>query len=391
MAAALLASLAGGPALLIPCAYSEEVLKQARDTTPYTHALVNDGCALPQGVNPIPLLHAGRTIDMDKAQSCLALDATWLYLFTGGSTGAPKVWSKSPRNLMTEAFNLSKTYGITHKDTILATVPNNHIYGLLYAVLLPLVSGAKVCLRTPTFPYEIIKCLEQTQATVLISIPAHYRALKEQPITRHQVRIAFSSAGALDEQDGMEFTHNTGIPITEIYGSTETGGIAQRNRSEGQTAFRPFACVNVGIENSFMKVQSDFLSKELEKDSAGFFQTADRAEWASPSGFILLGRSDGIVKVGGRRVDLAVIRESLLHVEGVQDVYVFARPVHSTRENDIVALVEGNAMPDQLHQAAKSNLPPYALPRSIKTIAKIPLSSTGKYNRIAIQKIFDAD
>jgi acyl-coenzyme A synthetase/AMP-(fatty) acid ligase len=391
MAAALLASLAGGPALLIPHDYTEQVLQQAREARPYTHALVNLGSALPPDVNPILLPHSGQPGDQDKAEPLLALDATWLYLFTGGSTGAPKVWSKSPRNLLAEALNLSETYGITHKDTILSTVPNNHIYGLLYAVLLPLVSGAKVCLRTPCFPHEIIQGLEETRATVLISIPAHYRALKKQPITRHRVCVAFSSAGALDEQDGIEFTDNTGIPITEIYGSTETGGIAQRNRSEGQTAFHPFECVNVRIEDTHLKVKSEFLSDKLRKDTAGFFQTADRAHWESPSGFMLLGRSDGIVKVGGKRVDLAVIREALLRVDGVRDVYVLARPVRSTRENEIVALVEGNAMADQLHQAAKSILPPYALPRSIKTTPKIPLSPAGKYNRTAIQKIFDAD
>lgn len=391
MAAALLASLAGGPALLIPYAYDEEVLNQARDTTPYSHALMNDACILPPGVEPIPLPQTREDNHQDRVRSCLPLDAPWLYLFTGGSTGAPKVWSKSPRNLLSEAINLSETYGITDKDTILATVPTNHIYGLLYSVLLPLVSGANVCLRTPSFPNEIIQCLEQTRATVLISIPAHYRALKEHPLTGHQVRMAFSSAGALDEKDGIEFTDNTGIPVIEIYGSTETGGIAQRNRADGQTAFHPFACVNVRIENTHMKVQSDFLSGELEKDSAGFFQTADRAEWAGPSGFILLGRSDGIVKVGGKRVDLATIREALLQVDGVRDVYVFARPVHSTRENEIVALVEGSAGTDQLQQAAKSKLPPYAMPRRIKTTAKIPLSSTGKYNRTAIQNIFNGE
>ena len=35
-------------------------------------------------------------------------DEPFLYLFTGGSTGKPKVWSKSPRNLLAEAFYLQE-------------------------------------------------------------------------------------------------------------------------------------------------------------------------------------------------------------------------------------------------------------------------------------------
>ena len=389
MTAALLASLAGAPPLLIPYAYNRETLKEAHAVIPYPKALVDEACPLPQGVSPVVLPETVQAHGNSSAITCRPLDSTWIYLFTGGSTGAPKVWSKSPRNLLGEALYLAKAFGITDKDTILATVPANHIYGLLYSVLLPLVSGARVCLRTPSYPNEIIQCLQETRASILISIPAHYRALKEHHIKAHQVRMAFSSAGALPEQDGIDFTQNTGIPITEIYGSTETGGIAQRNRAEGQSALHPFKCVDVKIENAHLMVQSDFLSHELEKNAAGYFQTADRAEWTSSSAFGLLGRSDGIVKVGGKRVDLAHTRDTLLQVDGVRDAYVFARPVHSTRENEIVALVEGSATTEQLHQAARHHLPPYARPRSIKTTRQIPLSSTGKYNRRDIQRIFE--
>ncbi|MGD8846615.1 MAG: long-chain fatty acid--CoA ligase [Desulfobacteraceae bacterium] len=391
MAAALLASLGGGPPLLIPHAYGPEILEEACVTTPYTHGLVEGDCNLPAGVSQVALPGLDQAHNHRRPRAeCLPLDDTWLYLFTGGSTGTPRVWSKSPRNLLAESLNIAKTFGITDKDTILSTVPANHIYGLLYSVLLPLVTGARVSLRTPSFPNEIVQCLQETKATVLVSIPAHYRALKQHPIGRHQVRIAYSSAGALAEKDGIEFSNNTGIPITEIYGSTETGGIAQRNRAAGQTALHPFGCVEVKIEKTHLQVRSDFLSRELEKNGAGFFQTADRAQWASPSGFTLLGRSDGIVKVGGKRVDLAGTREALLQVEGAKDAYVFARPVHSGRENEIIALVEGNTTADQLHMAAQRHLPPHARPRTIKTTRRIPLSSTGKYNRTAIERIFDS-
>jgi acyl-coenzyme A synthetase/AMP-(fatty) acid ligase len=388
---ALLAVLKGGPQLLVPHSFDEETIKEAQKSTPFTHALAEPDSKLPDGIQELQWPQKAYSSNRRPAEKSISLDSTWLYLFTGGSTGTPQIWSKTAMNLLMEAANIKNTFDIKEDDTILATVPPNHIYGMLYSILLPLVAGAKVSAKTPTFPNEIIQHIEETNATVLVSIPAHYRALKDLPLAHHKVRIAFSSAGALSEEDSLGFYNNTGIGVTEIYGSTETGGIAQRNRAKGQATFAPFKCADVKIgKNEQLQVRSHFLSKELVKSNDGFFETADRAQWVDSSGFMLLGRSDGIVKVGGKRVDLAQTRETLLQVKGVDDAYVFAIKVKSGRENEIVALVEGQVTSDRIHQAVNLHLPAHARPRNIKVIDQIPLSSTGKYNRSAIKKIFDA-
>lgn len=388
---ALIAVLRGGPPLLVPHSFDRDTIKEAQKSTPFTHALVEPNSKLPDGIQELQWPQKNRQSNCHPAGKSISLDSTWLYLFTGGSTGTPQIWSKTPRNLLMEAVNIKNTFDIREDDTILATVPPNHIYGLLYSILLPLVTGARVSVRTPTFPNEIIQRIEETNATVLVSIPAHYRALKDLPFARHKVRIAFSSAGALTEEDSLGFYNNTGIEVTEIYGSTETGGIAQRNRAKGRTTFTPFECADVKIEkNAHLQVRSNFLSNELIKSNDGFFETADRAQWKNSNGFMLMGRSDGIVKVGGKRVDLAKTREALMQVNGVEDVYVFAVQVQSGRENEIVALVEGRVNADQIKQTANIHLPAHARPRNIKIIEQIPLSSTGKYNHTAIKKIFHA-
>jgi acyl-coenzyme A synthetase/AMP-(fatty) acid ligase len=224
--AALLAALMVGTPLLIPYAFDTQTLKEARQGMPFSHALVEKAQALPGGVTTLSWPLSEETPKPTTPPAPMAWDEPWLYLFTGGSTGTPKIWSKTPRNLLMEAVNLAETFRVTPQDTIAATVPSNHIYGLLYAVLLPLVSGAAVDAATPSFPHEIAECLARTRATILVSIPAHYRALRETRLEKHRVRLAFSSAGALPEQDAARFHETTGIAVTEIYGSTETGGIA---------------------------------------------------------------------------------------------------------------------------------------------------------------------
>jgi acyl-coenzyme A synthetase/AMP-(fatty) acid ligase len=389
--AALLAALRQGSPLMLPYAFSRETLVAGWQSLPYSHALTEIPCELPEKVKALSWPQTRSQSFTTPVPGAIDWDSPWLYLFTGGSTGTPRIWSKTPRNLLMEALNITRTFGITPDDVILSTVPSNHIYGLLYSILLPLVSGASVSLRTPSFPLEIAQSLEKTKATVLVSIPAHYRGMNQVSRIRHNVRIAFSSAGALMESDGLEFYRHTGIAITEIYGSTETGGIAQRTRPQGQTGFYPFDCVNVQIHNEHLGVRSDFLSLELDRNEAGYFETADRAAWQEDSaGFAILGRSDGIIKVGGKRVDLAMTRETLMAVEGVRDVYVFSLPVQTGRENEIVALVEGQVEADRLIETASLHLPSYARPRMVKVTHQIPISSTGKYNREAINRLFKA-
>ncbi len=387
VATTLLAALIEGVPLIVPHAFDDQTLAEAKNRMGYTHAVVDRDRPLPAGVTAVTRPDAGEQKEM-HADKALDWHAPWLYLFTGGSTGTPQIWSKTPCNLLAEAAFLTGTFGVSPADTILATVPTNHIYGMLYGLLLPLISGAGVCAATPTFPHEIAEALETKRATVLVSIPAHYRALKETPIRDHQVRIAFSSAGPLPRQDAVDFHAATGIAVTEIYGSTETGGIAQRTRAKGETALNPFDCAQIRIDNQHLNVQSPFLSAELPKGDDGFFETADRAEWIDSSAFALLGRSDGVVKVGGKRVDLAVIKEILMDVDSVQDVYVYAQPVESGRGNEILALVEGTATTGQLNDAVHRRLPPHARPRSIEVTRQMPVTSTGKYRRTAIEAFF---
>ena len=387
MAAALLAALNGGPPLLLPYAFSSQTLPEARKNTGFTHALTDTGHTLPAGVKSIPLPVTSDDSSVSPPVKAIQPDAVWVYLFTGGSTGTPRIWTKSPRNLLMESANLAKTFGIQPEDAILATVPPYHIYGLLYSVLLPLVSGACVSARTPVYPNEIIQATLDTEATVLISIPAHYRAMQAALLAKGRIHTAFSSAGALATQDDLEFFRCTGVAVTEIYGSTETGGIAYRRRGAGIANLQPFAYVDVKIDGERLRVRSDFLSAELQLDDEGYFSTADRVAPAQPCGFELLGRTDGIIKVGGKRVDIAEVQQAIHSISGVQDVYVFSVPVTSSRENEIIAVIVGRIPVNQVMRELKSVIPPYALPRKVKVVGQIPYSAAGKINRDAIEKM----
>jgi acyl-coenzyme A synthetase/AMP-(fatty) acid ligase len=170
-----------------------------------------------------------------------------------------------------------------------------------------------------------------------------------------------------------------------VYGSTETGGIATRNRSIGETSFTTFPTVSWTIKDERLCVRSSFLSPELPVAGDGFFTTGDRVEQCGTTQFILKGRVDGVTKVGGKRVDLEEVRTIIKKVPQVSDCVVLALPEPGGREHRIVALIQGmDINMDLLRKTLAASLEFYALPRVLKTIDRIPLQENGKYNRDAI-------
>ena len=106
--AALLASLAGGPRFILPHAYDRRVLEEVREVLPFRRILTDAAPGLPAGVEAVSC-ETCRPEHGDLAP-VRSPDEVFLTLFTGGSTGKPRSWSKTPRNLFGEAFFLARTY-----------------------------------------------------------------------------------------------------------------------------------------------------------------------------------------------------------------------------------------------------------------------------------------
>jgi acyl-coenzyme A synthetase/AMP-(fatty) acid ligase len=397
IAAALLASLAGGPPLLLPYALSATSLAQMQEVTGFHLAITDTDRELPAGVEVMQILRpqASPQTEGKKAPPLLPAHAVvnpraeLLKIFTGGSTGSPRVWSKTGENIFGESLFHAEQYAVSEQDCIMATVPPRHIYGLLFSVVLPLVSSATVLNETPSFPNEIVETAKQHKVTIFASVPAHYRVLRERKL---DLRLAFSSAGMLETDDNTAFCRHNPSGVIEVYGSTESGGIATRNRSRGEKLFTPFSTIDWKIVKDRLAVRSPYISPDLPVDEQGFFPANDRAEAKStdglPNGFLLKGRSDAVVKVGGKRVDLDEIAALIKKEPGVIDCLVTTLPESGGRGQRIAALIQGEGVEkEQLKKRLEAALEPYALPRLIKIVAALPVQQNGKYDRPAITRL----
>jgi acyl-coenzyme A synthetase/AMP-(fatty) acid ligase len=208
------------------------------------------------------------------------------------------------------------------------------------------------------------------------------------------LRVAFSSSGALGRADAADFYKKAGLGITEIYGSTETGGIAARNISESTESWKPFDVVTWkidGLNGKRLCIKSDFASEEMERDADGFCMTGDEAAPDKDNRFMLLGRADGIVKVAGKRVDLIEVQNKIKTLPTVQEAVVISLPTEKGRESVIAALVACDLTETHLKKLMMEMLEPYAVPRRVKIVPHIATTPTGKIDRHKIEQILLAE
>ncbi len=317
---------------------------------------------------------------------------------TSGTTGEPLDCEKTACQLLGEATELARTFALGPRDRIFATVPPHHIYGLLFGVLVPLVSGASFVRETPMHAEPLAAAYRASGANVLVSVPAHLRALEvldPSAFGARPPRRIFSSGAALPAETAVMLASRFGLRATEILGSSETGGIGHRLATPSLEApaapFEALPSVEVSVGgDGRMQVESPFLDARAARP----FVSADRVELVDARRFFHLGRADGVVKVGGTRVSLEELTKRLLAIEGVRDAVVWAVPVGGARGFETRAVVAGADAegaplePSRLREALREHFDPVVIPRRLRVVEALPREPTGKVRREALEALF---
>ena len=318
------------------------------------------------------------------------------YVHTSGSTGDPVVFEKTFDQLLGESHLLAEFLSM-RGACVLPTVPSHHIYGLLAGVLAPLVAGACFVRETPLHAAQIVNAMERYKATVLVASPAHLKGFAlwatETPKSELPagLRRIVSSGAPLPVQIVQTLDRTIGVKVLELFGSTETGGIAHRT-GIAECSWKTLPGVSVSIakdEGRADLLENQLLVRSLFTGHEGWFATGDLVQLDGDFSFVHLGRSDSVVKVGGRRVDLGAIERCLAQVTGVQDVAVMGFPVAPPRDLEIscVLVAQGVCVQD-LRAALLRVFEPVAVPRRWRFVEALPRQDNGKLKRTKLAEVF---
>jgi len=260
-------------------------------------------------------------------------EAAWVEHFTSGTTGDEKPVAKAVRHLEDEVAVLGAEFAgaLAGGARMLSTASPQHLYGLLFRVLWPLAAG-RPFLRTPILhPEELAPYMDEADFA-LASTPVALRRLADRAELASRsarCRAVFSSGGPLEAEVARRVADALGAPPFEVYGSTETGGIAVRQQWRGDEPWRPLPGVAVEIdpEDGRLVVTSPFVSSG-EPVGAGRTRlaTGDRGDPAArgdrgaEGDFRLRGRVDRVVKIAEKRLSLSEMESRLRDHPAVADV-----------------------------------------------------------------------
>lgn len=338
-------------------------------------------------------------IDDTEEWPPLQTDALGLVVFTSGSTGEPQAIPKKLSQLAAEIATLEHVFGAhAGRADIIATVSHQHIYGLLFKVLWPLATDRAIHARSLIYPEELAQATTAHDC-VLISSPAHLKRLPDSVAwtsAAHRIRAVFSSGGPLPLESARATAGLLGHAPIEVYGSSETGGVAWRQRQPGaDERWTRLPGVEVRSDNDVLEIRSAHLP-----DTA-WFRTTDRATLSDDGHLTLHGRVDRIVKIEEKRVSLDLLEARLMRSPLVSEARVLL--IDGDRQCIASFLVLSGAGQAALNAHGKHALncrlrdqladtvERVALPRRWRYLHALPVNAQGKTTRQELLALLEGE
>ncbi|MBN2342655.1 MAG: acyl-CoA synthetase [Deltaproteobacteria bacterium] len=315
---------------------------------------------------------------------------TGLVLFTSGSTGQKKRVEKSFEALFEEVINLEHMYGDAVRGLPRrTTVSHFHIYGFLFNILWPLHAGHVLASET-TFYWEQALA-DGANGGCIVSSPAHLRFLPSLAVSAafcFEKSVIFSSGGPLDGAVAAEIEQQTGQCPIEVFGSTETGGIAWRQQRNGSPhPFQTFPGVEVK-----QNAECGLLVRSMWTGMRqNWLETGDLVELLPEGAFFLRGRYDTVVKIAGKRVSVTEMEREIGKLPGVVSARVFQYSRDGKEARSALAAVIAVGSPGEIpmgtnksirvkemKQQLRRRFDLVTLPRYWRFVAEMPRDSQGK-------------
>lgn len=332
------------------------------------------------------------TDEINEEKSCI------LHL-TSGSTSEPKLCQRTLESLTAEGNSFREVLGVTVDDIILGLPPLYHSYALGASLMTSMISGSELIQVKEFKPRNSLKLIFESGVTIIILVPLMAKVLSSIAIKmkpkKNELRFAMSGAGKIDKEMFNMFYKAFGANLLCNYGSTETGGLITRVKSEYIGSLgRPMPGVEVKIKNSngdeaavnehgemwvkSKEIMKSYYGKETPFDDNGYYPTGDIVYQNADGYIFLVGRKKNIIKIGGKTVNLSTIRETLLSMEGVSECAVFSVEKHDcVRIKAVINSVTEYSKEDVIAYC-KNKIDKYHVPHEVIFSDELRKNSIGK-------------
>jgi long-chain acyl-CoA synthetase len=349
-----------------------------------------------------------------------------IWLFTSGTTGAPKAALLRHRHLVSYILGSVEYMGAAEDDAALVSVPPYHVAGMA-ALLSSIYSGRRI-VQLPAFsPERWLELAESERVsnafvvpTMLARVVEHLEAVGgKPPATLRALAYGGGKMPLPVIERAMRLFERTSF--TNAYGLTETSSTlcvlgpddhrdAARStdpevRRRLSSVGKPLPGVEVAIRDAEGKpvgpgergeicvrgeqVSGEYLGRASRVGADGWFPTNDGG-FLDAGGYLFVeGRIDDVIVRGGENLSPGEIEDVLLEHPAVSDCAVVGVPDVEWGEGVAAAVVlkEGaKASPEELQDWVKKHLRSSRVPQLVRFESELPYNETGKLLRRKVRE-----
>src|SRR5580698_4544460 len=283
----------------------------------------------------------------------IALSCTLLIVYTSGTTGRPKGAVLRQEALLWNGVMSQHMHGLTSDDHVLTVLPFFHVGGLNIQTTPALQHGATVTIHSRFTADAALASFERDRPTLTVLVPAIIQAVSDHP---RWATIDLSSLKAVSTGSTIVPPHlidrfvARGVPVLQVYGSTETCPVAVYTRLGGDlsrigsTGLPGLCCEAVVIDDAGAELPADTpgeiavrgpnvfseywghpeATREVLRD--GWYRTGDIGRRDADGYFWVHGRKKNLIISGGENIYPAEVERVLMEHPDVVECGVIGRP-----------------------------------------------------------------
>jgi fatty-acyl-CoA synthase len=349
------------------------------------------------------------------------LSCPLLIVYTSGTTGRPKGAVLRQEALLWNGVMSQHMHGLTSGDHILTVLPFFHVGGLNIQTTPALHHGATVTIHPRFTPDTTLAAIERDRPTLTVLVPATIQAVTEHPAwTASDLSSlrAISTGSTVVPPHLIERFTARGVPVLQVYGSTETCPVAVYTRlggdlsRVGSTGLPGLCCEAAVIDDAGLELPPDtpgeivvrgpnlfyeYWGNEQATREAlhdGWYRTGDIGLRDADGYFFVRDRKKNLIISGGENIYPAEVERVLLEHPDVVECGVIGRPDPRWDEVPIAyvirrsgCLIEAEAL--KAHVLAQ--LARFKVPREIVFVDDLPRTALGKVQHFMLRRLDAAE
>ena len=355
-------------------------------------------------------------------------DGDAMIMFTGGTTGVPKMVPWTHANIAGSVRDIIAGYRLGPQDATVAVMPLYHGHGLLAALLSTLVSGGTVLLpaRGRFSAHTFWDDIDTVRASWYTAVPTIHQILLERAKTdqsgkkRAALRFIRSCSAPLTPETAQALQDEFSAPVVCAFGMTEathqvaTTGIEDIADGKNPAATTGLVGASTGPEIRIagpdgVPVAADAVGEvwlrgptvvrgylgdpaiTLANFTDGWLRTGDLGSLSPAGELTIRGRIKELINRGGEKISPERVEGVLAGHPGVLEVAVFGVPDKLYGETVAAVIVpreSGSPTSAELAVFCRDRLAAYEVPASFQEASALPHTAKGSLDRRALVREF---